>query len=83
MAGSKRFGWHVCESCARDFEAYENKPDGNWNCEHCGFDNKQPAERIQKLARAGHENRKKRTSAALADHNKRLEFQASAFEMQY
>lgn len=45
--GSKRRGNQECDNCGRDFIASESE----WNCPHCGFDNRVGVERCQHGAR--------------------------------
>lgn len=47
--GSKRFGRQACDACGRDFEVANS----DWDCPHCGFDNRVGKERAQHAARIG------------------------------
>lgn len=55
MKGSKRFGHQSCDNCGREFVV---RSSDEWDCPHCGMDNKQGTERARHAARVASQRSK-------------------------
>lgn len=59
LKGTKHFGPQSCDSCGREFQV----ADSQWECPHCGFDNKAGAERFAQIGRVAANKRRKQSEA--------------------